>query len=201
DEEATRAGHRDEYAEAATLHEEAAGLYEDAGLPGHATLARACALLAAAQAPAPDGADDKGETRDTAHDDAGDARGAAADANAGGRGDAPATPADRRSDGEAAARTAALTAAHASLVRLHEETSPLAPHQEARLLRLRATALGLRLQTSRDEEHTAPVLAEIDLPHAFATRHDIVTQIAGARLLKATTHAMTGELPAALTET
>ncbi|MFI8093674.1 hypothetical protein ACIF9R_36095 [Streptomyces sp. NPDC086080] len=184
DDEATRAGHRDEYTEAAALHEEAAGLYEDAGLPGHAALARACALLAAAQVPTPDDADadadaDKAETQDTAPDATADARG----------------------DATAASRITSLTAAHASLVRLHEETSPLAPYQEARLLRLRATALGLRLQTSRSEEHIAPVLAEIGLLHTFATRHDIVTQIAGAQLLKATTHAMTGDLPAALTGT
>ncbi|MEV7794348.1 hypothetical protein [Streptomyces sp. NPDC087512] len=101
----------------------------------------------------------------------------------------------------AGATTAALTAAHASLVRLHEETPGLAPSQEARMLRLRATVLGLRLQTSGSEEHVAPVLAEIDRLEAFATRHGIGGQIAGALLLRATTRAMTGDLPGALTET
>ncbi|MCP3765662.1 hypothetical protein [Streptomyces sp. MAR25Y5] len=155
--EANRAGEKDEFADAVSLHEEAAGLYDDAGLPGHAALARACALLAAAEIPAED------------------------------------------ADG-VEAKAAALTAAHASLVRLHEETSGLTPHQEARLLRLRATALGLRLQTSGSEEHVAPVLTEADLLHGFATRHDVVGQIAGALLLRATTYALSGDLPAALTE-
>ncbi|MGA5419741.1 hypothetical protein [Streptomyces lavendulocolor] len=97
-------------------------------------------------------------------------------------------------------KAAAFTTAHATLVRLHQETPGLAPHQEARLLRMRATALGLRLQTSRDEEHIAPVFAELDLLHTFAVRHDILTQISGALLLRASTHAMTGNLPAAVTE-
>ncbi|MEU3197393.1 hypothetical protein [Streptomyces sp. NPDC006996] len=189
DDEAARAGYKDEHAEAAALHEEAAGLYEDAGLTGHAALAHACAVLAAAELPARDAGDGGADGARAPHADGSGAPGAAVDATG------------ARGDGEAAARTAALTAAHASLVRLHEETSPLAPHQEARLLRLRATALGLRLQTSGSEEHVAAVLAEIDRLHAFATRHDIVGQIAGARLLKATTHAMTGDLPAALAET
>ncbi|WP_043493458.1 hypothetical protein [Streptomyces viridosporus] len=155
--EANRTGERDEYADAAALHEEAAGLYDDAGKPGHAALARACALLAAAEVPAQD------------------------------------------TDG-AGAKAAALTAAHASMVRLHEETSGLAPYQEARLLRLRATALGLRLQTSGSEEHVAPVLAEVDLLQEFATRHDVVGQISGALLLRASTYAISGDLPAAVTE-
>ncbi|MET9776452.1 hypothetical protein ABZ023_19685 [Streptomyces sp. NPDC006367] len=99
------------------------------------------------------------------------------------------------------AKTAALTAAHAALVRLHEETPGLTPHQEARLLRLRVSALGLRLQTSGSEEHVAPVLAETDALLAFATRHDVTAQIAGALLLRATTYAMAGDLPAALTGT
>lgn len=156
--EANWAGDKDEFADAAALHEEAAGLYDDAGLPGHAALARACALLAAAEIP----------TEDT---------------------------------GGPEAKAAALTTAHTSLVRLHEETSGLAPHQEARLLRLRATALGLRLQASGSEEHVAPLLAEVDLLHAFATRHDIGGQVSRALLLRATTHALSGDLPAALTET
>ncbi|WP_081241306.1 hypothetical protein, partial [Streptomyces viridosporus] len=155
--EANRTGEKDEYADAAALHEEAAGLYDDAGKPGHAALARACALLAAAEVPAPD------------------------------------------TDGTGA-KAAALTAAHASMVRLHEETSGLAPYQEARLLRLRATALGLRLQTSGSEEHVAPVLAEVDLLQEFATRHDVVGQISGALLLRAGTYAISGDLPAAVTE-
>ncbi|MPY60331.1 hypothetical protein [Streptomyces spongiae] len=155
--EASRAGERDEFADAAALHEEAAALYDDAGLPGHAALARACALLATAEIPAE-----------------------AADA--------------------AETKAAALTDAHASMVRLHDETPGLAPFQEARLLRLRATALGLRLQTSRSEEHVAPVLAEVDVLHAFATRHDLAGQLSGALLLRVSTYAISGDLPAAVTE-
>ncbi|MFF6813711.1 hypothetical protein ACFZAG_28100 [Streptomyces sp. NPDC012403] len=162
DDEAGRAREKDEFADAAALHEEAAGLYDDAGQPGCAAVARACALLAAAETPAEPPAEDAGGIE---------------------------------------ARIAALTAAHASMVRLHEETPGLTPHQEARLLRLRATVLGMRLQTSGSEEHIAPLLAEVDLLHTFATRHDIDAQIAGALLLRATTHAMTGDLPAALTGT
>ncbi|MFI2507159.1 hypothetical protein [Streptomyces sp. NPDC018972] len=162
DDEAGRAREKDEFADAAALHEEAAGLYDDAGQPGCAAVARACALLAAAETPAEPPAEDADGTE---------------------------------------ARITALTAAHASMVRLHEETPGLTPHQEARLLRLRATVLGMRLQTSGSEEHIAPLLAEVDLLHTFATRHDIDAQIAGALLLRATTHAMTGDLPAALTGT
>ncbi|MEL5958544.1 tetratricopeptide repeat protein [Streptomyces sp. CLV115] len=162
--EASRTGEKDEFAEAAALHEEAAALYEDAGVPGDAAVARACALLAAAE-----GAEEAGGTDGT--------------------------------DGAAGAgvKVAALAAAHADMVRLHEEASGLAPHQEARLLRLRATALGMRLQTSGDEAHVAPVLAEADLLLAFATRHDLGGQISGALLLRGTTHALSGDLPAALT--
>ncbi|MET9527487.1 hypothetical protein [Streptomyces coeruleorubidus] len=98
------------------------------------------------------------------------------------------------------AKAAALTAAHASIVRLHEETPGLAPHLEARLLRMRATALGLRLQTSGSREHVAPVLAEVELLHAFATRHDVVGQVSGALLLRASTYALSGDLPAAVSE-
>lgn len=156
-EEADRAGGKDEYADAAALHEEAAALYGDAGQPGHAALSRACALLATAEIPA-EGADG------------------------------------------AEAKAAALTAVHASMVRLHEETPGLAPHQEARLLRLRATALGLRLQTTGSEEHVAPVFAEAELLRQFATRHDIDGQLSGALLLRASTHAISGDLPAAVTE-
>ncbi|MFI6437769.1 hypothetical protein [Streptomyces sp. NPDC050759] len=98
------------------------------------------------------------------------------------------------------AKAAALTAAHASVVRLHEETAGLAPYLEARLLRLRATALGLRLQTTGSKEHVAPVFAETELLHAFASRHDLAGQISGALLLRASTHAISGDLPAAVTE-
>ncbi|MCX4702636.1 hypothetical protein OG252_42630 [Streptomyces sp. NBC_01352] len=98
------------------------------------------------------------------------------------------------------AKTAALTAAHASIVRLQEKTPGLVPYQEARLLRLRATALGMRLQTTGSEEHVAPVFAEADLLHAFATRHDVAGQISGALLLRASTYALSGDLPTAVTE-
>ncbi|MFJ9103187.1 hypothetical protein ACIRJM_32505 [Streptomyces sp. NPDC102405] len=155
--EATSATNKDDFAEAAALNEEAAALYDDASEPGHAAVARGCALLATARIPAED------------------------------------------TDG-AEATTAALTAAHASLVRLHEETTGLAPYQEARLLRLRATALGLRLQTTGSKEYVAPVFAEADLLHAFATRHDITGQISGALMLRASTHAIAGDLPAAVSE-
>ncbi|NUS31017.1 MAG: hypothetical protein HOV92_43335 [Streptomyces sp.] len=155
--EANRAGIKDRFADAAALHEEAAGLYDDAGEPADAAVSRACALLATAEIP-PEG------------------------------------------EGAAEARTAALTEAHAAMVRLHEETPDLAPYQEARLLRLRATALAVRLQTSGDEEHIAPVLAEVDLLHAFATRHDLAGQISGARVLRVSTHALSGDLPTAVAE-
>ncbi|MFJ3422014.1 hypothetical protein ACIPN8_37390 [Streptomyces sp. NPDC086082] len=156
-EEANRAGDKDDFADAAALHEQAAALYDEAGESGHAALSRACALLATAEIPA-EGAD------------------------------------------AAEAKAAALTAAHASMVRLHEETPGLAPFQEARLLRLRATAFGLRLQTSRNDEHVAPVLAETDVLHAFATHHDLVGQLSGALLLRTSTYALSGDLPAAVTE-
>ncbi|MFB7915190.1 hypothetical protein [Streptomyces sp. NPDC056061] len=156
-EEAGRTDRKEGFAEAAALHEEAADLYADAGVPGDAAFARACALVSAAEASA-EGADGAG------------------------------------------AKAAALTAAHASVVRLHEETSDLVPYIEARLLRLRATALGMRLQTTGNEEHVAPVLAEVDLLHAFATRHDIGGQIANAQLLRTSTHAISGDLPAAAIE-
>ncbi|MDX3264719.1 hypothetical protein PV336_36945 [Streptomyces sp. MI02-2A] len=157
EDEASRAGDKEAFDEAAALYEKAASLYDDAGAPGHAALARACALIPAGE---------------------------------------PAEGADG-----AEAKAAELTAAHAALVRLHEETPDFAPYQEARVLRLRATALGLRLQTSRNEEHAAPVLAETDLLLAFATRHDIAAQVSGALLLRASTYAISGDLPAALTET
>ncbi|MBZ3900340.1 hypothetical protein [Streptomyces griseiscabiei] len=98
------------------------------------------------------------------------------------------------------ARAAALNAAHASMVALHEETTGFTPAQEARLLRLRGNTLGLRLQTTGSEEHVALVLAEADTLHTFATRHDLTGQISGALLLRTTTHAISGDLPAAVTE-
>ncbi|MFJ7945074.1 hypothetical protein ACIQ6K_15700 [Streptomyces sp. NPDC096354] len=101
---------------------------------------------------------------------------------------------------EAEAKDAALTAAHASMVRLREETPGLAPYQEARMLRMRATVLALRLQTSGSEEHVAPVFTELDQLYAFATRHDVTGQISGALLLRASTYAVSGDLPAAVTE-
>ncbi|MER5554711.1 hypothetical protein ABT001_24080 [Streptomyces sp. NPDC002793] len=156
-EEAGRSGEKEEYADAAALYEEAAGLYEDAETPGHAVVAHACALLAAARIPT--------EGEDTAE-----------------------------------AKAAALTAAHTSVVQLHEKASGLAPYQEGRLLRLRASALGLRLQTTGSEEHIAPAFAEVELLHAFATRHDVLSQISGAHLLRASAHAVSGDLPAAITE-
>ncbi|MGW7822398.1 hypothetical protein ACWGLF_30790 [Streptomyces puniciscabiei] len=156
--EARQAGEKDESDRAAALHEEAASLYDEAGVPGHAVLARACALLPADATPA-EGADG------------------------------------------AEAKAAALTAAHAALVRLHEDTPGLTPYLEARLLRLRATALGLRLQTSGNEEHVAPVFAEADLLLDFATRHNIAGQVSGALMLRAGTYALSGDLPAAVAET
>ncbi|MEV7210800.1 MULTISPECIES: hypothetical protein [unclassified Streptomyces] len=113
---------------------------------------------------------------------------------------APSQPPADRADGTPA-RIAALTAAHAAMVRLYEETPGLAPYQEARLLRLRATALGLRLQTSGSDGHVTAVLDEVELLHAFATRHDVLGQIAGALMLRASTYAIAGDLPAALAET
>ncbi|ANS62295.1 hypothetical protein SLINC_0071 [Streptomyces lincolnensis] len=157
-EEANRAGNKDEYAESAALHEEAAALYDDAGEPGHAAVCRASALLATAEIPAAQDADG------------------------------------------AEAKDAELAEVHAAMVRLHEDTPDHAPFLEARLLRLRVTALALRLQASGDKEQVATVFAEVDRLHAFATRHDIAGQISGALLLRASTHALSGDLPAAVTE-
>ncbi|MET8824617.1 hypothetical protein ABZX40_03445 [Streptomyces sp. NPDC004610] len=156
---ADEAGHamdRHDYPEAAELHEEAAALYEDAGEPGQAALARVCALFAAA---------------------ASDAEGP----------EEPATRADR------------LTGAHTAMVRLHESATGLAPYQEARILRLRATLLGLRLQSTGGEGPVEPLLAEVERLHTFAVRHGITSQISGAELQRATVHALTGDLPAAIT--
>ncbi|MGW1212602.1 hypothetical protein ACWD5F_23615 [Streptomyces sp. NPDC002499] len=236
--EANRAGEKDEFADAAALHEEAAALYEDAGEPGEAAFSRACAVLALAEIPVDDA--DRAEARATDAVEAGNSAGAdeeatggvAAQAAAGaeaeaangaettaadgaeakGTGDTEAHTADGDTDAQNAndveaqaaraadAKVLALTAAHASLVRLHEETPGLAPYQEARMLRMRATALGLRLQASGSDEHAASVFAEVDLLEAFATEHDVRTQISGAVLMRASSYALSGDLPAAITE-
>ncbi|WP_327350469.1 hypothetical protein [Streptomyces sp. NBC_01304] len=162
--EADRAGVRDEHDVAAALDEEAAGLYEDAGLPGRAALARAAAALATAAIPVPD--------------------------------ELPGDEADRM-----AAQAAGLTAAHAAMVRLHEDTPGLTPHEEARLLRLRSSVLAMRLQTVRGEEDSASAFAEVDLLQEFAARHHNIGQQSGAGLLRASLHAVVGDLPAALSET
>lgn len=104
-------------------------------------------------------------------------------------------------DEETAARAGTLTDAHAAIVRLHEEAAPgLTPQEESRLLRLRATTVGLRLQTSRGEEHIAPSFAEAERLRAFAARHGLAGQLSSALLLRVSTHALAGDLPAALTE-
>ncbi|MYW62969.1 hypothetical protein GTY65_02585 [Streptomyces sp. SID8379] len=167
--EADRARNKDDDRVAADLYEEAAGLYEDADLPGEAAVSRACVLLATAElSSADDEKDEKGE--------------------------------EASEEAAASAKADRLTAAHASIVRLQEETHGLTPHQEARLLRLRATALVLRLQASQDEEQVPPALAEIEVLQEFAARHDIVGQTAGAQHLRASTYAMSGDLPAAVGE-
>ncbi|MGW2824952.1 hypothetical protein ACWC24_28695 [Streptomyces sp. NPDC001443] len=137
------------------------------------------------------------------YDEAG-APGHAALARAGALLPAGSIPAERAEGAEE--KAAALTAAHAALVRLQEETPGLVPHQEAAVLRLRVTALALRLQesgnsgNSGNEEHVAPVLAEADLLLDFATRHEIDVQVSGALRLRASTYALSGDLPAAATE-
>ncbi|WP_329122261.1 hypothetical protein [Streptomyces sp. NBC_01465] len=151
--EGERAGRKDDFATCAALHEEAAGLYEDAGSPGQAAVSHACSLIATAEIP-----DDDAE------------------------------------------KAEALTAAHTAMARLHEETADLTPDQEARLLRLRATALGLRLQSSPGEEHAAAAFAEVAELREFAGRHDVTLQISGGWLLQASTLALTGDLPAAIAE-
>ncbi|MFI5812448.1 tetratricopeptide repeat protein [Streptomyces sp. NPDC051643] len=156
DDEAGLEGEKDRFAEAIALYERAASLYDEAGVPGHAVLARACTRLPAVEI-----------SEERADDDA---------------------------------KATALANVHTDLVRLHEETPGLAPHLEARLLRLRATVLGIRFQTSRDDEHKAPVLAETDLLLAFATQHEIAGQISGAHLLRANTHALAGDLSTATAE-
>ncbi|SME88246.1 hypothetical protein [Streptomyces sp. Amel2xC10] len=104
-------------------------------------------------------------------------------------------------DSESAeARTAALTDAHTSMVRMQEAATGLTPRFEGRLLRLRATALGLRLQVSRDKEFAAPALAEADLLLAHATEHAIAGQVSRAMMLRAGNYALSGELPTAVAE-
>ncbi|MFD5840728.1 hypothetical protein [Streptomyces chartreusis] len=188
-EEASRAGDKDEFTDAADLQEEAAALYDDAGEAGLAAVARACALLATAEKDVADApAENAAQGTDAPAEDA--AKGIdATDPKVAAKGNDATDP-----------KVAALTAAHASMVRLHEETPGLTPSEEARLLRLRATALGLRLQTSRSAEHAAPVQAEIDKLLAFATEHDIAVQVSGALLLRTSTHALSGDLPTAVTE-
>ncbi|MFD3739380.1 hypothetical protein [Streptomyces sp. NPDC058629] len=156
--EAYRAAERGDHASAVDLHEEAAGLYEDAGVPDEVVLGRACALLAAAEAPGEEGED------------------------------------------EVEVKAAVLADAHAAVVRLQEEAPGLAPYIEGRLLRLRASALGVRLQTTGDQAHAAVVFAEADLLQEFATRHGLTTQVSGAMLLRAGTYALSGDLPAAVAE-
>ncbi|MBK6014193.1 tetratricopeptide repeat protein [Streptomyces sp. MBT53] len=109
-------------------------------------------------------------------------------------------PESTDSSDAAEATTAALSNAYAAIVRLHEEVSGLAPYQEAQLLRLRATVLGLRFHTTRDEEQAAPVHAEVDLLSEFAVRHNFAGQLSGAGLLRTSTYALSGNLSAAGTE-
>ncbi|MEV5604730.1 tetratricopeptide repeat protein [Streptomyces sp. NPDC052299] len=101
---------------------------------------------------------------------------------------------------DAEEKAGTLTASHARVVRLHEEAPGLTPCQEGRLLRLRASTLCLRAQLTGSEEHLAAAAAEVELLRTFATRHDLAVQISGAALLRAGVHALSGELPTALTE-
>jgi tetratricopeptide (TPR) repeat protein len=209
DDEAGRAGDRNEYAAAAALYEEAAGLYEDAGEPAQAAYAHACAVLAGAEgagegvtestgdstAEGSDGSTAEGSDGSTAEGSDGSTGEGTAGGTGEGTGDRPAQGPDG-----AEAKAAALTRAHQAIVSVHEDTPGLPPYLEARLLRLRATALGLRLQSSRSEEHIAPVFAEVDRLLAFATEHDVPGQVSGALLLRASTYALAGDLPAAVTE-
>ncbi|MFI0901451.1 hypothetical protein [Streptomyces sp. NPDC020983] len=165
DEEGAAAREKDDLAGAAARYTESAELYAEAGLPAHAAVARACALLAAAEAPGP------AEDRD------------------------PADPPSQEAAAEA--RAAAMTAAHAALTRLQAEAPGLAPHQEARLLRLRSTALGMRLEAQPTQEHTAAAFAEVGLLHDFAAAHDLPGQVCRALLLRASTYAIGGDLATA----
>ncbi|MGW8791148.1 hypothetical protein ACWGND_11625 [Streptomyces althioticus] len=209
EDEATLADRRNAHDDAAALYEEAAGLYEDAGLPGHAALAHGQAVLAAVRV-GPEGSGPTQESDTAAGSGTAHGSGTAqASRPAPGPGSAE-DSASAEGAGSAAGpepvaspddHAAALSDAYAALVRLHEEAAGLAPFLEARLLRLRVSALGLRLQASGDREQVASVLAEAELLHDFAARHALAGQIAGARLLRATTHAMSGDLPTALAET
>ncbi|GLW45433.1 hypothetical protein Stsp02_10950 [Streptomyces sp. NBRC 14336] len=107
---------------------------------------------------------------------------------------------DAAAEDEDAVKAKALGEAYDAIVRLHEQVCGLRPVHEARLLRMRATAQALRFQISRDPEHAEQVLAEVGGLHEFATRHDIPGQISGAVLLRATTYAISGDLPTAVTE-
>jgi len=192
EEEATLAERKDAHAEAAALYEEAVGLYEDAELTGHAAIARARAILARTQVapPSAETEDAKPESPEANEPDSEEAAGAQT------AGPEPAAPKAQT----ATAQVEVLTKAHEELLCLHEQTSDLAPYLEARMLRLRVSARGLLLQASGDKDRVPPILAETELLHDFATRHDLTGQIAAARLLRATTHAMAGDLPTALTE-
>ncbi|KAB2970844.1 hypothetical protein F8R89_01470 [Streptomyces sp. SS1-1] len=183
EEEATVAERKEAHADAAALYDEAATLYEDAGLTGHAVIARARAVLARTQV-AP--TEPEAEGAEAATSEGPDAQGTGSEG---------ADP-----EAMAAARVEVLDEAHAELVRLHEQASGIAPYLEARLLRLRVSARGLRFQASGDSEHVPAILADVELAYDFATRHHLTGQIAAARLLRATTHAMAGDLPTAIAE-
>lgn len=170
DEEGAAAREKSDLAGSAARYAESADLYTEAGLPGHAAVARACALLAAAEAPpsrSPDGAD---------------------------------PDRDASEEARAAAKAEAMTGAHTALTRLHDEAEGLAPFQEARLLRMRSTALGMRLEAQPTEEHTAAAFAEVARLHDFAAAHDLPGQVCRALLLRASTYAIGGDLPAAKRE-
>jgi hypothetical protein len=173
---------KEDYGTAAARYEESAALYDEAGLPAHAAVERACALLTAAE-------------RHTSRADGGRSGDGDGDGNGDGGGDGA-------EDGSEA-KAAALAAAHAGLVKLQEETAGLAPYQEARILRMRATALGMLLETAGEdaqEERRDAVLAEVDLLEAFAARHGIHGQVSRAGLVRASTYAITGGLPEAAAE-
>ncbi|WP_328471381.1 hypothetical protein [Streptomyces sp. NBC_00448] len=190
--EASRAHEKDEHSAAVPLYTQAAAFYDEAGERGYAVLARGCALLAEAEKSA-DAERGGGAEGTDAADGADDTSGADGADSADGADDA-------RKAEAAEAKAAALGEVYTALVRMQEDTPDLAPYLAARLLRLRATALGLRLQESRSQEHAEPVFAATDLLQDFATRHDLAGQISGARLLRTSTHAIRGDLPAALTE-
>jgi hypothetical protein len=171
-EEASGKHEKDEYDASAGLYAEAAALYDACEGHGDAAVARGRVLLMQA------------EKQVVGAENAKAAKGA--------------DGAESAQAAEAAA--AALSDAHAAVVRLQEDTPGLLPYQEARLLRLRAMALALRFQASRSEEHAAALFAEADLLRAFATRHGVVSQMSGALFLRATTYAVSGDLPAARAE-